>query len=166
MQEGKIQKTYQAIIIGVPSWKSYDLRASIGFHPSSLIKLRRKVVENASFSHTKFEILQCLDSHSLVRCFLHTGRTHQIRVHLEHLGYPILGDKIYGQEDRYFLQFLRTGLSEELCKQFRFPRHALHAAEIQFPHPDGTHRVISSEMPADMASIIDGKKPHWEFNPK
>ena len=165
LQAGEIKKIYNAIVVGSPSWEHYNLHAPIGYHPSSLIGLRRSVVENSSPSHTTFDVLQRSDNFSLLRCILHTGRTHQIRVHLEHLGFPILGDKIYGQEDRYFLQYLRKGLSKELCEQFRFARHALHAAEIQFLHPDGTRRIFHSKLPPDMAFVVGGGTPVWKFNP-
>ena len=166
LQEGKINKIYKAIVIGSPSWEHYDLHAPIDYHPSSSINLRRSVVEKSSPSHTTFSILQRLEDYSLVQCILHTGRTHQIRVHLEHLGYPILGDKIYGQKDQYFLQFLKKGLSQELCDQFCFARHALHAAKIEFIHPDGTERVFESPLPPDMDFIVQGGRPSWKFTPK
>ncbi|MEC7985204.1 MAG: RluA family pseudouridine synthase [Myxococcota bacterium] len=166
LQEGNINKVYQALVIGTPNWKHYDLHAPIDISPNSSIRLRRAVVENSYPSHTTFRVLQCLDNLSLVECVLHTGRTHQIRVHLEHLGYPILGDKIYGQDDRYFLQYLKKGLSQELCDRFRFPRHALHAARLQIKHPDGSTRVFESPLPSDMENIITGGAPSWTLTPK
>ena len=166
LQAGNIRKIYKAIVVGEPSWKEVDLHASIDYHPSSLIHLRRKVVENTYPSHTTFYLEQCLDGYALVRCVLHTGRTHQIRVHLEHLGYPILGDKIYGKDDRYFLQYLRQGLSKELCDLFGFPRHALHAAKISFTHPNGTRMTFEAELPMDLRAVVEGEKPSWAFIPK
>ena len=58
--------------------------------------------QDGASSRTTFRVLKRLEQYSLIECTLHTGRTHQIRVHLEHLGFPILGDKIYGQPDDTF----------------------------------------------------------------
>ena len=70
---------------------------------------------------------------SEVACEPLTGRTHQIRVHLAHLGYPIVGDKIYGTEESHFLQFIETGWTEELRRDLILPRQALHAAKLKIP---------------------------------
>ena len=65
---------------------------------------------------------------AVVRATPRTGRTHQIRVHLAHLGHAIVGDKIYGPNEKLYLRFIETGWTEELAGQLLLPRHALHSA--------------------------------------
>ena len=94
-----------------------------------------------------------------------TGRTHQIRVHLDYLGHPILGDKIYGQPDSTFIGYLQHGVSEKLCHLTQFPRHALHAQYIEFPTINSVRCSVKAPLPSDMQAIVDGEKPAWKFNP-
>ena len=82
------------------------------------------------------------NKYSLIRCHLYTGRTHQIRVHLEHVGYPILGDKIYGHSNDFYIEYLQKGLSPNMVMEWILHRQALHAYEIFFPHPNGGHKRI------------------------
>jgi 23S rRNA pseudouridine1911/1915/1917 synthase len=70
------------------------------------------------------------DRFSLVRAFPRTGRTHQIRVHLRSLGHPIVGDKIYGPDERLYLRFIETGWTPELQQKLLLPRHALHSVKL------------------------------------
>jgi 23S rRNA pseudouridine1911/1915/1917 synthase len=71
-----------------------------------------------------------IDKFSLIRAIPHTGRTHQIRVHLASSGHPVVGDKIYGPDERLYLQFIETGWTPELEQQLLLPRHALHSSKL------------------------------------
>jgi len=71
-----------------------------------------------------------IDKFSLIRAIPNTGRTHQIRVHLASSGHPIVGDKIYGPDERLYLQFIQTGWTPELERQLLLPRHALHSTKL------------------------------------
>lgn len=75
---------------------------------------------------------------ALVRCIPETGRMHQIRVHLAHLGHPILGDKIYGPSEHCYLEYIQHGWSRELEERLVLPRHALHACRLEFPFDEET----------------------------
>src|SRR5262249_49431056 len=83
-----------------------------------------------------------------------TGRQHQIRVHLAHVGYPIVGDKLYAHGTSPFLASLRQELTDELRALLLLERHALHAQRITFEHPENGRAVsIEAEFPADLAAF-------------
>lgn len=87
---------------------------------------------------------------TLIRAVPLTGRTHQIRVHLASLGYPIVGDKIYGPDERLYLRFIETGWTPELEHRLLLPRHALHSAKLAI---DG-EREWTSPLPPDLAEFM------------
>lgn len=94
---------------------------------------------------------------TLIVCHPETGRTHQLRAHLAHLGHPILGDKLYGQPDAVFLAYQREGATPEVRAAIGFPRQALHAAAITLLSPaTGERLTIEAPLPADMAAIEGG----------
>ncbi len=158
----EVQKTYRAIVRGVPEWGVKDINAPIGIDEESEVRLRRRVIEGGQHSHTTATVLERIGNYSLVECALHTGRTHQIRVHMEHVGYPLLGDKLYGQPDWVFLDYLNHRETERMRQAISFPRHCLHAASIRFPHPDGGFKKIHAPLPTDMQFVVDGGTPVWD----
>ncbi len=91
---------------------------------------------------------------SLVECRLETGRTHQIRVHMAHIGHPVIGDPDYGQAFRTKANRLPSPLGEQVSA---FPRQALHARLLAFRHP-ATGEVMRFEapLPKDMAALVEG----------
>jgi 23S rRNA pseudouridine1911/1915/1917 synthase len=105
---------------------------------------------------TRVRVEQRSAEYALVRCTLVTGRQHQIRAHLAHVGFPIVGDKLYTHGDDAFMRFCDVGLVPELAKLFVLPRHALHAARVRFPHPDGGVVAASAPLPADMSALLSG----------
>jgi 23S rRNA pseudouridine1911/1915/1917 synthase len=161
-----LQKVYRAIVRGNPDWDSKDLVAPIGVDPTSEVRLRRKVIAGGQYCHTTFNVIKHLSNVSLIECHLHTGRTHQIRVHMEHLGYPLLGDKLYGQPDELFIEYLDHGVTENICERIQFPRHCLHASSIGFPHPNGGYKRVHAPLPKDMQSVVSGNRPNWNFAKK
>jgi 23S rRNA pseudouridine1911/1915/1917 synthase len=92
--------------------------------------------------------------YALVRCALVTGRQHQIRAHLAAAGFPIVGDKLYAHGDDAFIAYCDHGLTADLAARFVLPRHALHAAEIAFPHPAGGTVTARAPLPRDMTTLV------------
>ena len=109
------------------------------------------VEEGGQASITEFEGLEVKNGHSLVQARPMTGRTHQIRVHLEHLGYPIVGDKLYSGDDETFLHFYENDWDEWLQKRVILPRAALHAYRLEFTHPEKGDRLFFEDpLPEDL----------------
>ena len=104
---------------------------------------------------THYEVLETLGTPpvaSLIRCRLETGRTHQIRVHLAHIGHPLLGDSVYGAGFRSSARKLGQDAQEALKS---LNRQALHAAVLGFEHPrTGRQLVFESPAPADFATLL------------
>jgi 23S rRNA pseudouridine1911/1915/1917 synthase len=97
---------------------------------------------NCAFSENRF---------ALIRAIPRTGRTHQIRVHLASLGYPIVGDKIYGPNEQLYLEFIETGWTANLERQLLLPRHALHSAKLAIENG----QEWRSSPPAEMFAPFD-----------
>ncbi|MGV3530890.1 MAG: RluA family pseudouridine synthase [Chthoniobacteraceae bacterium] len=127
----EITKIYLAIADGRFSQSSGSIHAPIGRHPIHRKKMAGVAEGKGRAAHTDWRVLQELPKGTLVECTLHTGRTHQIRVHLKHLGHPLLGDEVYGR---------KAG----------FPRQMLHAWQLGFTHPrTGTPLHLVAPIPQD-----------------
>ena len=101
------------------------------------------VVSDGRPSVTHYRVVAATDEVSLLDVGLETGRTHQIRVHLAHLGHPVLGDSAYGGRG-------------ELSRRLGLRRPFLHAARVTFPHPDGGKLVeVTAPLPDDLAAALD-----------
>jgi 23S rRNA pseudouridine1911/1915/1917 synthase len=151
----------------VPPWEEDRCEAPLGPAIGAGVELRRGPNPAGDSASTGFRVVQRIGSglagHALVECHPLTGRTHQIRAHLEAIGYPILGDKLYGQPDDVFLEHLRVGPTERVRAAIGFPRHCLHARALTFPHPrTGETRTVVAPTPADMQAVLDGARPRWD----
>ena len=159
--EKRPKKTYHAIVHGSPEWEVRTIDGAIGHAAGSAIRIRRGIAEDGLGAKTEVAVLKRMGRLSLVSAKPQTGRTHQIRVHLESVGLPILGDKMYGQPDEVFLHHLDHGDGPLVRNATRFTRHALHAAEIAIPHPDGGTLSLEAPLEEDMAAIVAGAGPAW-----
>jgi 23S rRNA pseudouridine1911/1915/1917 synthase len=124
--------------------------APIDRHPTD--RVRMAVREGGREAVTHYRVIKRFRAHTHVRVQLETGRTHQIRVHLAHAGFPIVGDRVYGGR-----LTLPKGAGEALRQAVRdFPRQALHAARLQFAHPvTGRPVECVSPLPADMRGLLE-----------
>ena len=138
MQERRIHKTYTALVHGWPDWEELTLDAPIAnardVQPSD-IWVKQRVHPSGTPCLTAFRTLRRFEhggeKHALIEARPETGRMHQIRVHLHHLGLPIVGDKLYGRDDRCYLEFIETGWTEALEKRLILPRQALHSSRLE-----------------------------------
>lgn len=141
----KVSKTYQAILCGELPRDQGEIKAAIARHAT---QRKRMTVneETGREARTTYKILERLRSSTLVEAVIHTGRTHQIRVHFQHLGYPLVGDQTYGNR-----QNLRLG---ELVG-YKAPRQMLHAAKLSFIHPlTGKVLALEAPLPADFVDAL------------
>jgi 23S rRNA pseudouridine1911/1915/1917 synthase len=158
-----VKKEYLAVVHGQPPWPDdgvgdfvidLPLRISQPGDPTKLPHVRMLHGPGGQQAITRVRVEQRGTDYALVRCTLVTGRQHQIRAHLAALGYPIVGDKLYAHGDDAFMRYCDEGLVPDLAELFILPRHALHAARVTFPHPDG-HRVSAdAPLPPDLARLL------------
>ena len=164
------RKRYLAAVRGVAP-ERFTVDAPLMRTQTAVIELKMEVARpdaegvlppEAQEAHTEFRRLEIYrNAHgqfSLVECFPKTGRQHQIRVHLDHAGHPIVGDKLYGiPEDQALRFYERQHLSPEAMAAMLLPRHALHAAGLEFEHPlTGRTMSFESPMPEDVMSFLRG----------
>jgi 23S rRNA pseudouridine1911/1915/1917 synthase len=162
-REGTVRKRYLAVVRGIPATDRFTVDAAIATSPHGEIAIRRATVATGSPGAvpacTEFEVVAHGDGHAIVRCTPRTGRTHQIRVHLEAAGHPVLGDKLYGRPDADYLAFIRhvkSGGSPRWSADDGPDRHLLHALELTFVHPaDGVERSFTAPVPADIAAFCN-----------
>lgn len=130
-----VEKTYLAIVEGTLRRASGTIDAPIGRHRVHRQKMAVVPAEKGREAVTHYRVLATGDGLSLVECRPKTGRTHQIRVHLKHLGHSLAGDPIYGRRGK-------------------FPRHLLHAWKLSFDHPRTGERIVfTAPVPADFPLV-------------
>lgn len=149
-----VHKEYLVLVFGNFTG-SLRARGVLIRDPDSIVVKKKRFIldttpsDAAEFADTelRFEAKAAPDM-TLVRAILHTGRQHQIRATLYSLGYPVVGDKLYGPDEQLFLKIKSQTLTEDDRKTLRLDRQALHSAVLSFPHPV-TGKVIRCESPAD-----------------
>jgi 23S rRNA pseudouridine1911/1915/1917 synthase len=136
--ERRVEKIYNAIVCGALARGSGEIRAAIARHPSHRKRMTVRDHDMTSrAAHTSWRALEQLNSATFVEARIHTGRTHQIRVHFQFIGHPLVGDATYGKKENKKLAEV-TG--------YKPPRVMLHARELSFIHPR-TEKQMSFETP-------------------
>lgn len=152
-EERRVEKVYLALVEGEPANDAGTIDAPIGPDLHSEIKIKVACVPGGKASRTDFEVLSRKGFTSLVRCMPKTGRQHQIRVHLAHLGHPILCDRLYGRPDPVTIADLDPRSKEG--EHVLLARQALHAERLTITHPiTGDEHTFTSELPDDLAFFV------------
>ena len=153
----EIEKQYVAICWGDFKEERGVIDQPIGVSRTSVVYTKR-VVDGAAGkpSVTEFAVEERLRGFTVVRLTPRTGRAHQLRVHLAWLGHPIVGDKIYGPDESWYLRFIEKGVTDEMLEHLLLPRHALHAGHTAFVHPRTRRRcACEAALPADLRQFVE-----------
>jgi 23S rRNA pseudouridine1911/1915/1917 synthase len=138
LQDRELSRQYLALVDGIPPAHSGTIDAPIGRDRRDRV-LHSVDTDSPREARTHFELLEALRHEALLRVTLETGRTHQIRVHMQAIGHPVLGDHAYGGPSRFGLE-----------------RQFLHAERLAFPHPvTGEEIEVSSPLPEDLATALE-----------
>ncbi len=146
MQARSVKREYLALVWGEVD-RDYIVNIPIGRHPTQRVKMTTTESGKEAVTHVGIE--ERFPSCTLVRCRLETGRTHQIRVHMAHIGHPLVGDRVYIKGVQKCVPELRELLNG-------FPRQALHATQLALDHPvTGERMAFHSPLPEDMEALLD-----------
>jgi 23S rRNA pseudouridine1911/1915/1917 synthase len=155
---GGVKKQYLAVVEGQPE-SAFEIDAPIA-EGTDLIRIAVRIDASGKPARTRFQVEKRFGAFALVRAFPETGRQHQIRIHLKTAGFPIVGDKMYGPDPGYFDRFSKKCLEPEAWERLRLPRHALHAARVDFIHPRTKQTVtFESPLPEELQAFITAETP-------
>lgn len=152
-----LSREYLALVLHVPMPARGRVDQPIGRHGSHRLKMA--VTKNGREAATNYKVVENYKGAcALVECALESGRTHQIRVHMSHLGHPLVGDALYGPQPTALRAALKkAGYEPETIEQvMEFPRQALHAARISFVHPATEEEMgFEAELPEDISKLLN-----------
>jgi len=149
LQTRQMSRVYRAVVMGeIIAGGTVD--APIGRHPVD--RKRMAVVGSGRPAVSHYRVIERFQGLTHIEVALETGRTHQIRVHMAHIGHALVGDPVYGRASRR-----RRGMSDELVGVLRgFPRQALHALRLELVHPgSGARLEFTSPLPTDLVGLLD-----------
>lgn len=145
-KDHSIDRLYAAIVYGIPTPGSGTVDAWIGRSDADRKKMAVHREGRGKHAVTHYRVMERLRGAAMVECRLETGRTHQVRVHMAHLGHPLIGDPVYGRDRKGFKSILET---------LGFKRQALHAKRLGFIHPVTEEPLaFDSPLPADMQELL------------
>ncbi len=148
---GRVHKEYLAVVRGAVA-RPFTVDAPLALQGArGLVRIRMVVDEAGRPACTDVEPVRTDGARTLVRCRPRTGRQHQLRAHLAHTGFPIVGDKLYAMGDAWFDAFTRRALTEDERTALDAPRHALHAARLTLVDEGIT---VEAPLPGELAALV------------
>jgi 23S rRNA pseudouridine1911/1915/1917 synthase len=160
---GLVEKQYLAIVEGHPPRDEFEVEAPIA-EGTELIRIAVRVdATHGRYAKTRFVVearfTRAGEPFARLRALPETGRQHQIRLHAQVAGFPLVGDKMYGPDPGYFDRFSKHQLEPDAWAKLRLPRHALHAAWLRFEHPvERRPLTFDSPLPADLEDFQAGRE--------
>ena len=157
----EVERQYEAIVMGLLV-AGGTVDAAIGRHMGDRLRQAVRDEEDGKHAVTHYRLRERFRAHTLIQCSLETGRTHQIRVHMAHIGHSLVGDPLYGGGLR-----LPKGATPELVAALRgFRRQALHAERLAFAHPvSGEPMDFTVPRPADLRALIEALRADAQAHP-
>jgi 23S rRNA pseudouridine1911/1915/1917 synthase len=150
----QLEKTYLAVTWGVPDDGPIELPLAADEANPLRVKMRVAPPGRGLEARTDVTVLERAPGYALVACELHTGRQHQIRVHLAAVGTPVVGDKLYGPDERLLARAADGQLSPDDLQRLELPRHALHAHRYRLPHAvTGAPLELASPLADDLQAF-------------
>lgn len=151
LQQRTVKREYMALVLGKLT-QAGSIDAPIGRHP--IYRTKMTVITKGKPARTRYQVIENFDGCTLLRCSLETGRTHQIRVHMNAIGYPLVGDTVYGGKPRNTNQLIGEILMS-------FHRQALHAEKLALTHPQ-TEQILEwkADVPDDMENLLQDLRHH------
>ncbi len=144
-----IERRYSAVVAGVPAPPAGRITTHLARSDANRQKVAVVAAPKGRHATTHYRLVEALKGAALVECRLETGRTHQVRVHMAHIGHPLVGDPVYGQ-----------GRLADIRRELGFHRQALHAAVLGFRHPvSGRDLRFESALPADIQQLLSRLRP-------
>jgi RluA family pseudouridine synthase len=145
LREDKLEKRYLVLVRGTDLPEQGRIEAALERTESGKRKMQVSQAEHAQPALTEYEVEETIGDYALLKVRIHTGRTHQIRVHFAHIGHPVAGDNIYG--DKHVNAGLRS--THDLQRQF------IHARELVFDHPMTDERLeLQAKLPKDLSRVL------------
>ena len=155
-QEHEVSKFYAGLVIGKVYPEQGRVEAPIIEHPT--VKGKMATAKKGKASVTDYRVVEQWPLYALLQFQIHTGRTHQIRVHMQSLGHPIVCDELYGDGKPFYLSTIKRKYrlsDKEETERPLLSRLALHAYKLQFVKPDGKEIVAEASLPKDMLACVN-----------
>jgi len=154
--EREVNKLYAGLVNGIVMPDEGSIESPIAEHPAVLGKM--VVSKKGKIAITDYKVVEQWPLHALVQFRIHTGRTHQIRVHMQSIGHPVVCDELYGDGRPFYVSSIKKRYKVSEKEEEEKPllsRQALHAYRLEFQKPDGT--IISAEapLPKDMSACVN-----------
>lgn len=156
LEQKQVKRTYLAIIEGELN-EEVQVAGFVGNDPDSKVFVKQRVTVKSRTSKkadTRFYPLYCAEGYTFVSVVTKTGRKHQIRLHAQSIGFPLVGEKLYGHDESYYLNFCESGWNSSWMDKLGMDRQALHARRFGYL---GEDEIFEAEIPSDLMSFLENR---------
>lgn len=156
LEQKQVKRTYLAIVEGELN-EEVQVAGFVGNDPDSKVFVKQRVTAKSRTSKkadTRFFPLYCGQGYTFVSVVTKTGRKHQIRLHAQSIGFPLVGEKLYGHDESYYLNFCESGWNSSWMDELGMDRQALHARRFGYLDKD---EIFEAEIPSDLMSFLENR---------